>query len=476
MTQLRKGEEIIVNIEALAFGAQGIARYNDIVVFVDHALPGQKLKCRIYKNKKTYLLGRTVDILEQSPHYSSPKCRHFGQCGGCALQHMNYQQQLLEKQRQVRETLERIGGIVDFQMYPILPSPDIYGYRNKMEFSFSRNRWYTQEELEQSVSDSGNCFLGFHARGFYEKVVDLKECYLIEPIAAKILDRVRTIAMHSQKPAYSTRDHSGFWRFLVVRSCKNTRDLMVNVITTDYHQQTAEYISGDLISHFPEITSLLWGVTKSKAGTAYCEKEYLLAGQSVIEERLGPCRFNVSSQSFFQTNTKGAEKLYDVVLKFAEFKGDENVYDLYCGAGTISIYAQKYARRFIGFESVSSAVTNAENNCRLNNVDNCRFVHGDLKDLLLDEKQTVEKYGKPDVMIIDPPRAGMHPKTVQSILKLIPEKIVHVSCNPSTLARDIQLLNEKYRLTRAQAVDMFPHTGHIEVVVELIRRASSPLK
>ncbi|MBN1998308.1 23S rRNA (uracil(1939)-C(5))-methyltransferase RlmD, partial [candidate division KSB1 bacterium] len=404
MIQFGKGEEIIVDIEALAFGGTGLARYNNMVVFIDGALPGQKVKCRILKNKKTFLKGGIVEIIKQSPHYTSPKCEHFGQCGGCALQNLNYQQQLSEKQKQVDETLEHIGGISNFKSNPIIPSPDVYFYRNKMEFSFSRSRWYTREEMEQSVKDEKDCFLGFHAKGFYKKVINIRECLLIDPIAVEILDQVRIIAQNSLKPAYSTRDHKGFWRFLVIRNSINNKNLMVNIITSDYDKQIAGQISSELMKKFPTISSLLMGVTKSKASTAYCQEEYCLVGESTIEEKLGDYRFAISSQSFFQTNTKGAEKLYSTVLKFAEFKGIENVYDLYCGAGSISIYAQKYAKNFIGFESVPSAILNAEKNCQLNNVHNCRFFQGDLKDLLIDREQTIQKYGIPDVMIIDPPR------------------------------------------------------------------------
>jgi len=373
------------------------------------------------------------------------------------------------KQEQVYDVLKRIGEFDNFQMLPIIPVSEIFHYRNKMEFSFSRERWLNDEEINSGEKFERNGhFLGMHAKGFYEKVVDLRECHLVDPVVTGILKKLRTLARDSSLPVYSTKDHSGFWRFLVVRSCKNTKDLMVNVVTHNYHEQIADLLKKELTCGFPEITSLLMSTTTSKANVAFSEKEYLLHGRNTVYEKLGKYSFEISGNSFFQTNTKQAERLFDTVIDFADLKGHENVYDLYCGAGTISIYISEHVKQVVGFESVGSAITDANNNCSLNNITNCRFVLGDLKDELRDTEKIIEQYGEPDLMIIDPPRSGMHPKTVKAILNLKPKKIVHVSCNPATLARDLNILCETdYSLVKVQPVDMFPHTAHIEVVALL---------
>lgn len=401
--------------------------------------------------------------------FTEPKCKHFYECGGCSLQHFDYKNQIKAKEEQVFDILKRIGGFDSFQMLPIIPVSHVFHYRNKMEFSFSRERWLNSEEINRGEKpERDGHFLGMHAKGFYEKVINLQECLLVEPVVTEILESVRTLAKESGLPVYSTRDHSGFWRFLVVRVCKNTGDFMVNIVTWDYNKNIAEMLKKELPGKFPHITSLLMSTTTSKANVAFSEKEHLLFGRKTVFEKLGKYRFEISGNSFFQTNTKQAERLYDTVIDFAELDGNENVYDLYCGAGTISIYISEHVKQVVGFESVSSAVADAGNNCKLNHITNCRFVLGDLKDELRDTEKIITQYGKPDLIIIDPPRSGMHPKTVQAILDLKPKKIVHVSCNPATLARDLNVLCQTdYNLIKIQPVDMFPHTAHIEVVALL---------
>lgn len=397
-------------------------------------------------------------------------CAHFHECGGCSLQHYQYEKQLEAKQEQIGETLQRLGGFSDFQIFSTLPSVEIFHYRNKMEFSFARQRWITEAEIAEGlyVEKNGH-YLGLHAKGFFEKVIDIETCHLVKPIVSEIVAAVRDIAIHSELPVYSTRDHEGFWRFLIIRTCQNTDDLMVNVVTSRFDEKAAENIKS-LSSQFPQITSLLYSTTANKASVAFTEKEYLLAGKNTIIEKLGRYQFEISANSFFQTNTKQAERLYDVALDYAEFSGDENVYDLYCGAGTISLYISDYVGQVVGFEAIESAVKDANRNSVLNGVRNCEFVLGDLRDQLLDTKNIISRFGKPDVMIIDPPRSGMHPKTVKSILYLQPDRIVYVSCNPATLARDLKELAQDYQLIKVQPVDMFPHTAHIEAVALLKRK------
>ena len=471
LPNVKKGQELELTVESLAFGGQGVAKINDFVIFIDHAVPGQQLTVRIVKKRKSYAVARILDVIQQSDDYVEPICSHFLDCGGCVTQHYQYAEQIKTKTEQVKDIITRLGGFSDFEFSPTLPSVNTFYYRNKMEFSFARQRWITQKEIESGEPlDKEGYFLGMHARGFYEKVIDLKECHLAEPVIAQILSKVRSIAAASKYPAYSTQDHTGFWRFLVIRKSANTDDLMVNIVASKYDKEIAELLKTELLKQFPQITSLLFSTTKSKASVAFSEAEYVLHGKPVIYEKLGNYIFEISGNSFFQTNTKQAEKLYDVVLDYAEFKGNETVYDLYCGAGTISLYMSNYVNKVVGFEAIESAVQNAEKNATLNQVKNCEFVLGDLKNQIEETDEITSRYGKPDVLIIDPPRAGMHPKTVQAINRLAPQRIVHVSCNPTTLARDIkELAEDGYKLLKLQPVDMFPHTAHVEVVALLVK-------
>ena len=471
-TPIKKGTELELDIESLAFGGQGVARLDDLVVFVPQTIPGQKVIASVARNKKTYIEARLVKVLRQSPFYVDPACAHFGACGGCSLQHLDYRQQLKAKENQVAETLKHIGNLDGFQQDAIIPSPDLFFYRNKMEFSFSCYRWLTREEIDSGADlKKEGLFIGLHAKGFYDKIVDIDDCRLLDPASNEIVRTLRDFARASGLPAYRTRDHSGFWRFLVIRKSKNTDDLMVNVVTSRFEQVLAEKYKTLMNSRFPQITSLLWSVTAKKASVAFSEEEYVLAGSRTIVEKLGPFAFEISANSFFQTNTRGAERLYDAVIDYADLKENDVVYDLYSGAGTISIYISDRVQKVIGFEAVQSAVQDAERNAKRNNIANCQFVAGDLRDLLADTESVVSRYGHPDVMVIDPPRGGMHPKTVQAILRLEPGRIVHVSCNPATLARDLGVLcASNYKLVRVRPVDMFPHTAHIEVVALLQKR------
>lgn len=466
---MKKGTELDLHIESLAYGGQGVARADDFVVFVRNAIPGQSVRARVIRKKKSYAEASVLSVLKESDHTVKPRCTHFGHCGGCAFQNLKYEEQIKQKGQQVRDILQRIGHLNEFKINNTISSPLLFQYRNKMEFSFSRIRWLSPEEIDSGkLIDREGLFLGLHAKGFYDKVIDLQECHLTSPIAAEVLKTVRKFARQSGLPAYSTRDHQGFWRFLIIRPSLNINDLMVAVVTSEYRPELMSSLAAELTRAFPQITSLINGITSSKSSVAFSERDVLLSGSPVIAEKLDAFEFQISSNSFFQTNTKAAKVLYDIALDYAEFNGDENVYDLYCGAGSISIYASSGVKHITGFESVESAVENARQNCRLNNVTNCTFVHCDLKYALQDTQHIINTYGQPDVIILDPPRGGMHPKTVEAVLKLRPRRIVHVSCNPTTLARELSVLcKEHYRLNKVQPVDMFPHTPHIEVVAQL---------
>ncbi len=464
---VKKGEELTLNIDSLAFGGSGVARFSDLVVFVAGGLPGSEVRARITKVKRSFAEAVPTAVLRESPFAAKPLCRHFGSCGGCLMQNLQYEKQLQEKSEQVRQLLRRIGGISDFQMKPPLPSPEIYDYRNKMEFSFARRRRYDDKPPED---DHEGCYLGLHARGFFDKVVDLQECRLMRPPAAEIIATVREFARRSGLAPYSTFDHRGFWRFLVIRRSVFTDDLMVNVIASEYRQEIACGLEQALAA-FPEITSLYYGITRSKAAVAFCEETRLLTGKPFIVEKIGELSFRISPDSFFQTNSRQVKRLYDAVLEAAQLKESDTVYDLYCGAGTISLYVAPHVGRVVGFESVKSAVDDAVVNAAVNGIHHCRFVCADLKDALDSPEELKAAYGAPRVVILDPPRGGMHPKTVKGVIDLAPEVIVHVSCNPATLARELDEFNKNgYAVTTVQPVDMFPHTAHIETVVRLEKR------
>lgn len=467
---VKRRDILTLDVDRLAYGGAGIARYQDLVVFVEQALPGQRVQVCISKKKKNFAEARLLAVIKPSIFQQQPVCRHFGPCGGCALQNLTYAAQVEEKARQVAESLKHLGGFPDVVLEPALESPEQFFYRNKMEFSFSEHRYVPQEELNQGLTTEPGLFLGLHAKGFYNKVIDLEECHLLAPLSNDLLAAVRRFALASGEAVFNAQTGVGLWRFLVIRHAKHTGEWLVNLVTSEYNEKLAQRFRNEMVERFPQITSLLYSTTRSRAGVAFSEKEYLLHGRSFIRETIGPLRFNISGNSFFQTNSLQTERLYAVVKEWAAVQPHETVFDLYCGAGTISLTVANQAKRVIGFESVAAAVDDARRNALENHIDNCDFVLGDLRDQLDDTAAITSAWGSADVMIIDPPRAGMHAKTVEAILRLQPKRIVHVSCNPTSLARDLKLLCEGgYRLGRVKPVDMFPHTTHIEIVAELNR-------
>ena len=474
IADLHRGDLVELVPSDLALGGAAVARLEDLVIFVENALPGQSILAKITKKKKTFAEARLEQVLHPSPDQIGSRCVHFGSCGGCRWQHLAYAKQLYYKQRQVEQALHHLGGFSRVSVLPALPSPELYGYRNKMEFSFSPHQWLPVFEKGMAAEQKQNLYLGLHAKGFFDKIIDVTECHLLSPVIGGILDEVRQFAIASGRPAYHAREHRGFWRFLVIRQAKKTADLMVNLVASEYDPSLAREFARRMQARFPGINSLLYGTTQNRSGVAFSETEYLLAGKPTITEKLGALAFEISSNSFFQTNTLAAERLYAVIIDYAQIQPGEIVYDLYCGAGAISLYVSHLADKVVGFESVKAAVEDARRNATLNKIGNCSFVWGDLRDLIVDVGETVTRHGQPDVLIIDPPRGGMHPKTVTAVARLAPKRIVHVSCNPATLARDLKVLcAEAYRLTKVQPVDMFPHTAHIEVVALLQRNPSS---
>ncbi|OQY27672.1 MAG: 23S rRNA (uracil(1939)-C(5))-methyltransferase RlmD [Candidatus Cloacimonetes bacterium 4572_55] len=465
---MKRGNEIELQIESLAFGGRGVARFRDFVIFVNQALPGDLVRAKIFKKKKKHAEARVIELIKASPDRIDPPCPYFGACGGCKIQSLSYDKQLYYKRQQVMDSLVRIGNFQDVEVLEALPSPDRIYYRNKMEFSFCNRRWLLDSEIAQKEQVEDRDFaLGLHAAGFFDKVVDLKSCLLQSEESGRIVNHTRKYCLDHGLTPYNVRAHTGDFRFLMIREGKNTGGRMINIVTRNYQPQIVEPLAMSLMQAFPDTTSIVNNVTDNMGNVAFGDKEYLLYGESTIDEQLGENRFRISANSFFQTNSVQTERLYDLVKELCEFDGTELVYDLYAGTGSIGIFISDAVRQVIGFELIESCVRDARANADLNHVQNCEFVTADLMNLA---SYIPTKEKQPDVMIIDPPRAGMHPKTVQAVLDIAPRRIIHVSCNPATLSRDLEILcADRYRLNYVQPVDMFPHTGHVEVVVRLDR-------
>lgn len=471
---LKKGVELNLEIETLAFGGRGVARADGFVIFVDGALPGQNVHARILRKRKAYAEARTLEITKASLDEVEPRCSHFGECGGCRFQNLDYSAQLKYKRHHVIESLERIGGFCDLPVSDVIASPEQFYYRNKMEYSFGRQRWLTREEINSNkISKPRDSALGLHVRGRFDKILDIDECYLQSPSSVEILNSVREFVLEGKIPLYSTQDHTGFWRHLVIREGKNTQDILINLVTADdsEYDKDVQALASRLSMQFPQITTIVHNINRGKAQVAVGDEERILFGPGTIKEKIGTRLYQISANSFFQTNTRGAEVLYDKVTEFAGFQGDEIVYDLYSGAGTIALYIADRVREVVGFEVIEAAVKDGFTNCQLNGIENCSFVLGDLKESLQMSLEGLPKWGYPDTVIIDPPRTGMHPDVVNQLLELRPKKIVYVSCNPTTFARDAkEVCRFKYVLQKVQPVDMFPMTPHIELI-GLLKRA-----
>jgi len=451
-----------LKVSQIAFGGRGLARLEGLAVFVNGAIAGDRVLARIVKKKKSYAEARMVRLISPSPFRVDPPCTYAGYCGGCAWQHMDYAQQLHFKQQHVLEAFAHIALIPDVAVKPTAGADRIFGYRNKMEFSCAERRWLMPDELGRDDIDAGMA-LGLHVPGTFHKVLDIEACLLQPDLGNRILCDVRDYIKASALPVYGLKSHEGFWRFLVLRHSTAFDEWMVNIVTAFEARDQVQPLADLLAQRYPNVISVVNNVSGRKAGVAVGEYELLLKGRPTILERIRDFEFELSANSFFQTNTAGAGLLYDTVRRYASLAGNETVLDLYCGTGTIAIYLAQEAREMIGMEVVESAVADARRNCRRNGIDNCRFVAGDIR-------QTLPALGvRPDVMIIDPPRAGMHADVLQEVMTLGPRRMVYVSCNPATLARDMLQLKEAYRLIEVQPVDMFPHTFHIEAVAALER-------
>jgi 23S rRNA (uracil1939-C5)-methyltransferase len=459
---VKKGQELELEIAQVAFGGRGIARVDGMAVFVDQAVPGDRVLARIVRKKKSYAEARVLKLMAPSAQRVEAPCPYSGVCGGCKWQFLAYEHQLKYKQDHVREALEHIAAIKDVPVHPTVPSETVFGYRNKMEFSCATQRWLMPDEMGKDGVEAGMA-LGLHVPGTYFKVLDIEAC-LLHPVQGNgLLADVRAFIRASGLPVYGLKTHQGFWRFLMLRHSVARDQWMVNIVTAGENRRAVQALGDQLARRYTNVASVVNNITARKAAVAFGEYEIAMFGEPVIIDAIGSFEFEISANSFFQTNTPGAGRLYTVVKDYAGLTGRETVVDLYCGAGTIGICLSDAAKEVVGLELVESAMADATRNCRRNGIDNCRFIAGDIR-------QTLGRLDvRPEVMIIDPPRAGMHPDIVVRVLEIAPEKIVYVSCNPATMARDLALMKDNYRVEEVQPVDMFPHTFHIESVARLIR-------
>jgi 23S rRNA (uracil1939-C5)-methyltransferase len=446
------------------------------VVFVDHAVPGQKVRVRITRKKSRFAEANVVHLLAQSPAYAPPFCPHFGVCGGCQWQDLAYEEQLHWKRTHVQECLQHLAGLTPGDILPTVASPHQRYYRNKMEFAFAPRAWLPPGDLAAANRAAGGGALGLHVGASSDQIFNLKHCFLQSPQSTAIVQEVRRWCGQSGLAAYNPRTQRGFWRFLVLREGKRTAQAMAHLITTDQGDPAAvEALAAHLQARFPVITTLVHSRSLTKAQVASGESSRTLWGPGYIEERLGDLRLRISANSFLQTNTVAAEGLYNAVSRLGEFTGAETVWDLYCGAGSIALHLASQVRRVVGFELVAAAVNDAYGNSRLNGLENCRFLAGDLKERLREALRAGPLHQpRPDVVITDPPRAGLHPQVVQALREIAPRRIIYVSCNPATLARDLGLLQDLYAILTVQPFDLFPHTAHIECVARLERRRPDP--
>ena len=453
-----------VLVEAYAAEGKSLARVDGKVIFIENAIPGDVVDIRLSKNKKDWAEGHITAFQTYSPDRVEPFCSHFGVCGGCRWQMLPYPLQLQYKQQQVEDNLRRIGKLALPPVTPILGASQTTLYRNKIEYTFSNKRFLLPQELHDPAITSGQDVAGFHARGLFDKVVDIDICHLQEEPTNRLRKAVKDFGLLHQLPFYDIREHRGWLRNLQLRVC-TTGEIMANLVVGHEDEEKVRILGDQLMQQFPELTTLLLTVNTKWNDSITGLEPRVLYGKGFVVERLEDFRFKIGPKSFFQTNTRQGEELYRIAREYAELTGRETVYDLYCGTGSIGIFVSRQAARIVGVEVIEEAVADARENAALNGIGHARFFTGDTVDVCKDD--FFQREGRPDVIITDPPRAGMHEGLVNQILEIAAPTVVYVSCNPATQARDLHLLDAKYAVTRVQPVDMFPHTHHIENVVQL---------
>lgn len=458
-----------VLITDIAAEGKSIGRVDDRVVFVPHTVPGDLVDLQVTKSRKGFYEARAIHFHEYSKDRIEAVCQHFGTCGGCKWQMLPYSYQLAFKQQQVIDNLTRIGKIDLPEISPILGSVKTEFYRNKLEFTFSNSRWLTTEEINSEEEFEMNA-VGFHIPGRFDKVLDIEKCWLQEDVSNQLRNAIRKYAIDNKLTFFDIRKQEGFLRNMIVRTT-STNELMLIMVFYHEDKEAREALLNYIAEKFPEITSLQYIINEKPNDSITDQEVHLFKGNDSIYEEMEGLRFKISPKSFYQTNSEQAYELYKVARKFAQLSGDEIVYDLYTGTGTIANFVAHQAKQVIGIEYVPEAIADAKLNSALNNIENTLFYSGDMKDILNEE--FILQHGRPDVIITDPPRAGMHQDVIQTILFAAPKRIVYVSCNPATQARDLSLLDKHYQVAEVQPVDMFPHTHHVENVVLLEARTQN---
>ncbi|WP_270089267.1 23S rRNA (uracil(1939)-C(5))-methyltransferase RlmD [Sphingobacterium sp. SYP-B4668] len=451
-----------IDVIDIAEEGKGVGKSDDLVLFIERAIPGDIVDVELMKKKKNFAEARVAALKKPSEFRTTAFCEHFGVCGGCKWQEMTYEGQLKFKQQTVESVLSRIGKIDATSMEPILGSAKTTYYRNKLEYTFSNKRWLTS--IDDAVEGLEMSALGFHVPGRFDKILDIQHCYLQEDPSNELRNHIRTFAIANGISFYDLREHAGVLRNLIIRT-SSTGEKMVIVVFAYPEDGQVELLMNEVNSRFPDIDSLLYIINQKKNDTIFDQDIHVFKGRDFIYEEMEGLKFKVGAKSFYQTNSLQAYELYKITREFAALQGDELVYDLYTGAGTIANFVARSVREVIGVEYVPTAIEDAKINAEINGVKNTKFYAGDMKDVLTTE--FIKEHGKPDVVITDPPRAGMHGDVIKRLLEMEAQKIVYVSCNAATQARDIALLSDKYTVERIKPVDMFPHTQHVENVVLL---------
>ncbi|HUS01439.1 MAG TPA: 23S rRNA (uracil(1939)-C(5))-methyltransferase RlmD [Chitinophagaceae bacterium] len=463
---MRRKKFVINDLPITDYASEGksLGRIEGKVIFADGAVPGDVVDIFITKNKKDWAEGKAINFKEYSKERVQPFCIHFGICGGCKWQMLPYEKQLQYKQQEAEQVLKRIGKVELPGILPIIGSDKTVHYRNKLEFTFSNRRYLTSEEINKSEQIPQENALGYHAPGIFDKIIDIKECWLLDDINNLIRNAIREYAIENNLSYYDIKEHKGFLRNIILRYC-TTGELMINMVFGHDDEISIKKLLDYLLEKFPAITTLLYTINPKWNDSIYDLAPQVYSGKGYITEVLGEFQFKISPKSFFQTNTKQAEKLYEVAKNFASLTGNEVVYDLYCGTGSLGIFLSKQSKKIIGVDVIEESIKDAKENALLNNIQHAHFFSGDV--IVICNESFFAEHGKPDIVITDPPRAGMHEKLILKLLEIASPKIVYVSCNVATQARDINLLSEKYSVEKIQPLDMFPHTHHIECVVLL---------